>query len=103
MVDFDISQFDSTIHSPVRMAILSILLSSLEASFSYLKKAIGTTDGNLSTHLTRLEKSQLITIKKSFSGRKPLTTCTITPQGRKKFEQYIQTIEKIIKLSRQRK
>lgn len=91
-----ITQLDPTIHSPIRLAILSILISVEFADFSYLKKATDTTDGNLSTHLSKLEQKGLIRIKKSFKKKKPLTTCSITEKGKKAFSDYLKSLEEVI-------
>lgn len=87
---------DQIIHSRIRLAILSILVSVKEADFNYLKKTIGTTDGNLSTHLSRLEQAEYIKVKKTFKGKKPQTTCSITKKGRDAFSQYVKSLEEII-------
>ncbi len=64
--------------------------------FNYLKKTIGTTDGNLSTHLSKLEQAGYISVKKSFKGKKPLTTCSLTEKGREAFSKYLKTLEDYI-------
>lgn len=91
-----ITQLDPTIHSPIRLAILSILISVEFADFSYLKKATDTTDGNLSTHLSKLEQKGLIRIKKSFQKKKPLTTCSLTQKGRNAFSDYLKNLEQVL-------
>lgn len=84
---------DPVIHSQVRLAVLSILMSVKQADFNYLKNAIGTTDGNLSSHLAKLENAGYITIKKSFQEKKPLTTCSLTEKGREAFSKYLKALE----------
>jgi len=84
---------DPVIHSQVRLAVLSILASALEADFNFLKGTIGATDGNLSTHLAKLEEAGYIRIKKSFQGRKPLTTCLLTEWGRTALSRYVKALE----------
>lgn len=84
---------DTVIHAPVRLAVLSLLISVREADFAYLKNASGTTDGNLSVHLTKLEEAGYIAIRKSFRGKKPLTTCALTEKGRKAFLDYLKSLE----------
>ncbi len=88
-----LAQLDPVIHSRTRLAVLSILVSVKEASFNYLKETIGTTDGNLSVSLSKLEESGYISIKKAFKGKKPLTTCKISERGRKAFFEYIKALE----------
>lgn len=90
------AQLDPIIHSRIRLAVLSILIAVEKADFNYLKNNIGTTDGNLSTHLTKLEEANYISIKKSFKGKKPLTTCSITAKGRNAFSKYVKTLEDVI-------
>ncbi len=92
------SQLDPVIHSRVRLGVLSILASVKDASFAYLKENIGTTDGNLSANLTRLEGEGYIKVEKTFVGKKPLTTCRITGKGRKAFSEYLQTLESLLPL-----
>jgi len=91
-----IRQLDQVIHAPIRLAILSILITVDNASFTFLKESTGTTDGNLSTHLTKLEESGYISIEKKFVGKKPQTTCAITKKGRTAFEKYLEQLEQIV-------
>ncbi len=91
-----LAELDPVIHSRTRLAVLSILISVDEASFTYLKETIGTTDGNLSVSLSKLEEAGYISIKKSFKGKKPLTTCNISEKGRKAFSDYVKTLETYI-------
>ena len=84
---------DPVIHSQVRLAVLSILASASEADFNFLKSTTGATDGNLSTHLGKLEEAGYIRIKKSFQGRKPLTTCILTERGRTALSRYVKALE----------
>jgi DNA-binding MarR family transcriptional regulator len=98
MATFD--ELDPLIHSRIRLSILSILIAVKEADFIYLKKTTGTTDGNLSTHLSKLEEAGYIRIIKSFIGKKPRTVCSMTATGRNAFNDYIKTLEKFIHPSR---
>jgi DNA-binding HxlR family transcriptional regulator len=84
---------DPVIHSQVRLAVMSILISVKQADFNFLKKAIETTDGNLSTHLSKLEEAGYISVKKTFRGKKPLTTCSLTEKGRTAFAKYLRALE----------
>jgi DNA-binding HxlR family transcriptional regulator len=84
---------DPVIHSQLRLAVLSILISARQADFNYLKKTTEATDGNLSTHLAKLEEAGYIRIKKSFQGRKPLTECSLTEKGRAAFSAYLRALE----------
>jgi DNA-binding MarR family transcriptional regulator len=91
-----LQRLDPVIHAPVRLAILTVLSSVKEAEFSYLKEATGATDGNLSTHLTKLEQAGYIRIEKQFVGKKPRTTCSLTSEGRSAFRAYIAALEQYL-------
>ena len=95
-----ILQLDPIIHAPIRLTILSVLITVENANFTYLKEATGTTDGNLSTHLVKLEANGLITIKKTFKGKKPQTICAITEKGRNAFIKYLDQLEQIIRMQK---
>jgi DNA-binding HxlR family transcriptional regulator len=86
------------IHSQVRLAVISILVSARRADFNFLKKATGTSDGNLSTHLAKLEEAGYISVTKSFRGKKPLTTCALTEKGRSAFARYLKALESYLPL-----
>ena len=88
-----LAPLDPLIHSQVRLAVLSILVSAVEVDFVELKEATGTTDGNLSTHLAKLEEAGYILVKKSFRGRKPATTCALTEAGREALARYVTALE----------
>ena len=97
MKNFDYQQIDDVIHSRIRLAIMAVLISVEDAEFIYLREKVGATDGNLSVHLKKLEEAKYISVKKSFSDRKPITHYKLTAAGRKAFEAYIDRLEKLIK------
>lgn len=86
-------KLDPLLHSELRLAVMTLLLSLESAEFSYLKEETGATSGNLSVQLDKLEKAGYIEIQKSFRGKKPLTTCRITKKGTKAFEDYIEALK----------
>jgi len=91
-----ILDLDPLVHAPVRLAVLSILAGVKDADFVFLRESVGATDGNLSTHLAKLEQAGYIRIKKAFAGKKPHTTCGITAKGRKAFIAYLEQLERIV-------
>jgi DNA-binding HxlR family transcriptional regulator len=97
MPDFDYQQLDDRIHSRIRLAIMSILIGLEQAEFTFLKQQVGTTDGNLSIHLRKLEEAGYIAVKKVFVDRKPQSYYRITRKGREAFGAYIAQLEKFIK------
>ena len=82
------------------MAIMSLLAANPELSFTEMKQSLGMTDGNLSVHLRTLQEAGYISISKTFQDRKPLTTCSLTTNGRKAFASYIDLLEQIVRQSR---
>ena len=98
MDNAQILNLDPVVHAPIRLAILSALIAVESAKFSFLKEATGASDGNLSTHLTKLEKSGYIKISKSFENKKPRTSCSMTKKGSDAFEKYLGQLEAIVKM-----
>ncbi len=90
-------KLDKVIHQQTRLGIMSILMVTEEVDFNYLKSQLKLTDGNLSTHLSLLEKYKFIKIKKKFVKKKPRTLCQVTASGRSAFLTYMNDLEKIIK------
>ncbi len=80
----------------VRLGIMSGLIVNESLSFNDLKDLLGVTDGNLASHLKALEKYELIVVSKQFIGRKPNTTYYATVLGRKRFEEHLNALEKLI-------
>jgi DNA-binding transcriptional ArsR family regulator len=91
---------DPLLHSQVRLAIMSVLLSVKTAEFSFLLEATKTTKGNLSFQLNKLNEAEYIEIRKSQKGNYPLTTCNITPKGIEAYEEYINAIFDYFKASK---
>ena len=69
---------DPLLHSQLRLAIMSLLLSVEEADFAYLKEQTGATSGNLSVQIDKLSEAGYIKVKKTFQGKMPRTVCKIT-------------------------
>lgn len=78
-----------TIHEPARLLLLIYLYSVEKADFTFLRKQTGMTQGNLSSHLTKLESAGYIHLEKSFKNRRPLTLVQITDPGREAFRSYV--------------
>jgi DNA-binding MarR family transcriptional regulator len=88
---------DPLLHSQLRLAVMSLLLSLESADFTFIKEKTKSTAGNLSVQLDKLSEAGYIKIEKSFSGKKPLTTCRITKKGINAFEDYVNTLKEYIK------
>ncbi|MGO9482693.1 MAG: winged helix-turn-helix domain-containing protein [Candidatus Kryptoniota bacterium] len=97
MTDFDYKQLDDTLQSRIRVAIMAVLVSVVEADFNFLKDVVKATDGNLSTHLRKLEDAGYIFIKKKFVERKPQTSYKMTEKGRRALDEHINALERVLK------
>ena len=75
-------ELDPLLHSQLRLAIVSLLLSVETADFVYLKEKTNATAGNLSVQLEKLETAGYIQVKKEFVGKKTRTSCQLTDTGR---------------------
>jgi len=82
--------------SKARLGIMSILLVNDSSDFNSLKKLLGLTDGNLASHIAPLEKSRYIKVNKSFIGKKPNTSYSVTAAGRKAFKEHLDAMERLI-------
>ena len=94
------AELNETIHQPVRLRIMAALVTlepNDEVDFSYLRDLLGVTDGNLGAHLRKLEEAGYISVNKVFVERKPRTYVSITPQGRKVFQDHVAALETILK------
>ena len=88
--------FDPLLHQTIRSKLVSLLISNDELPFKALKETLEVTDGNLSSHLTKLEKEKYISIEKVFEGKRPKTVVKIAPAGREAFEAYIEALKQFI-------
>lgn len=86
-------ELDPLLHSQLRLAVMSLLISLAEADFVFLKEKTKSTAGNLSVQLDKLSEAGYIKIEKGYSGKRPRTTCQITPQGRTAFENYLEALK----------
>jgi len=89
-------ELDPLLHSQLRLGVMSILISVESAEFTFLKEKTNSTAGNLSVQLDKLSEAGYISVEKSFKGKKPLTTCKITKQGIKAFEEYVNALKEYI-------
>ena len=91
----DLKTLDRTIHEPARLMIMTVLYAVTEADFLYLQRECGLTQGNLSSHLSKLEDVKYVLIEKTFKGKYPLTICSLTRKGREVFEEYLRKIRTV--------
>ncbi len=86
-------ELDPLLHSELRLAVMSILISVESADFVYLKEQTKATAGNLSVQLDKLNKAGYIDIEKTFKGKIPQTLCRITPKGSSAFADYVEALK----------
>ncbi len=89
-------ELNPLLHSELRLAVMSLLISVEEADFVYIKQQTGATAGNLSVQIDKLQKANYIDVKKTFRGKMPCTLCKITQTGVAAFEEYVEAIKSYI-------
>lgn len=88
---------DRVIHERARLSVLTSLITNPKGlTFNDLKQLCSLTDGNLSRHMSVLEKGNLIEIVKGHDRNRPQTVCRITSSGRKRFLEYLSTLEQVV-------
>ncbi len=85
--------------SKVRLGIMSMLMVNDTVEFNSLKTHLDVTDGNLASHIASLEKAKYIKVNKSFIGKKPNTTYTVSATGRRAFNEHLDALERLINSS----
>jgi len=90
-------ELDPLLHSQIRLAIISVLISVESAEFNHLLDKTGATRGNLSVQISKLQEAGYIDVKKSFRKNYPLTTCKITAKGVEAFEKYVKALQGYLK------
>jgi DNA-binding transcriptional ArsR family regulator len=89
---------DRVIHERARLSILTSLMThSKGVAFNDLKQLCSLTDGNLSRHLRVLKMAKMIEIAKGHESNRPTTICRITPPGRKRYLEYLTTLEQVVR------
>jgi DNA-binding MarR family transcriptional regulator len=83
---------DPLLHSQLRLAVMSLLMSLESAEFTFIKEKTKSTAGNLSVQLEKLSHAGYVSVEKSFKGKRPLTTCKVTPKGVQAFESYVASL-----------
>ena len=71
-------ELNPLLHSELRLAVMSVLLSVESADFVFLRNRTGATAGNLSVQIDKLQKAEYIAVEKGFNGKMPRTTCSMT-------------------------
>jgi DNA-binding MarR family transcriptional regulator len=89
---------DRVIHERARLSVLTSLITNPKGvTFNDLKQLCSLTDGNLSRHLSVLEEANMVEIIRGHDRNRPLTVCRITPSGRKRYLEYLETLEQVVR------
>jgi DNA-binding MarR family transcriptional regulator len=91
-----LAEVDRTVHEPARLMILMVLYTVKSANFTFLINATELSDGNLSSHLSKLEQAGYVKVDKGYAGKKPRTLLSLTAAGRKAVEDYRSMMEQAL-------
>ncbi len=86
-------ELDPILHSQLRLAVMSLLISVKEAEFTFLKEKTNSTAGNLSVQINKLKDVGYIDVQKQFKDNYPQTMCKITSKGIDAFEIYVKALQ----------
>ena len=84
---------DPILHSQLRLAVMSLLISVKEAEFTFLKEKTNSSAGNLSVQIQKLKDAGYIDVVKQFKDNYPQTICKITNTGIQAFEDYVDNLK----------
>jgi DNA-binding MarR family transcriptional regulator len=93
-------ELDPILHSQLRLAVMSLLISVREAEFTFIREKTNATAGNLSVQVQKLKEAGYIEVTKQFKDNYPLTTCKITPKGISAFESYVQALQEYLQVGK---
>ena len=92
----ELPELDPVIHGKLRLAVLSLLLGTEQAEFTWLREKTGSTDGNLGAQLLKLEEAGYVAVEKKFVMRKPQSVYRITERGRQALADYVQALKQLL-------
>ena len=93
----DFKELDPILHSQLRLAVISLLISVKEAEFTFIKEKTNSTAGNLSVQINKLKDAGYIDVTKQFRDNYPLTICKISDRGIDAFEAYVKALQSYMK------
>jgi DNA-binding MarR family transcriptional regulator len=93
-------ELDPILHSQLRLAVMSLLMSVKEAEFTFIREKTNSTAGNLSVQVQKLKESGYIDVNKQFKDNYPLTTCKVTPKGIEAFENYVKALQEYLQVGK---
>jgi DNA-binding MarR family transcriptional regulator len=95
------ARFDELIHAPTRLAIVSLLAAAQWADFRYIRDELGLSDSALSKQLSTLESAGYVEIRRTFIGKRPRTSASLSAAGRQAFDQHVAALQQIITRAQQ--
>jgi DNA-binding transcriptional ArsR family regulator len=91
-------ELDPILHSQLRLAVMSLLISLKEAEFTFIKEKTNASAGNLSVQVQKLKEVGYIDVIKQFKDNYPQTTCKITTKGIEAFDAYVKALQEYLKV-----
>jgi DNA-binding MarR family transcriptional regulator len=92
-------ELNPILHSQLRLAVMSLLISVKEAEFTFIKEKTNSTAGNLSVQIQKLKEAGYIEVVKEFKDNYPNTACKITPKGLAAFEEYVKALQQYLNVN----
>ncbi|HJN19220.1 MAG TPA: transcriptional regulator [Armatimonadota bacterium] len=89
------SELDINVHQPVRLRMLMVLSGVASADFEFMLNTLGLTKGNLSSHMAKLEDAGYVSVRKTFRGKLPHTSYSMTAKGTKALAKYWEELDEI--------
>jgi len=96
----EFKDLDPILHSQLRLAVISLLISVKEAEFTFIKEKTNSTAGNLSVQINKLKEAGYIEVIKQFKDNYPPIICKITPAGIKAFEEYVKNLQSYLSIGK---
>lgn len=93
-------ELDPILHSQLRLAIMSLLISVKEAEFTFIREKTNSSAGNLSVQFQKLKEVGYIEVNKQFKDNYPQTTCKVTPKGIEAFENYVKALQDYLQVGK---
>lgn len=89
----EFKELDPILHSQLRLAVVSLLISLKEAEFTFIREKTNASAGNLSVQIQKLKEAGYIDVIKQFKDNYPQTICKITPVGVNAFAEYVRNLQ----------
>ena len=96
----EFKELDPILHSQLRLAVVSLLISVKEAEFTFIREKTNATAGNLSVQIQKLKEAGYIDVIKQFKDNYPQTICKITPVGVNAFEVYVKNLQSYLGITK---